>query len=364
MDPSFLEMDMSPPASSHSESPAPSFSQESRTLSAHSRHSSQSSSSVITRWPSPVLRNDESPEQAGSSDEYETFSEYADDRYPILWYGVLLLDPFTAHLRVPAVVSRLIEDLEERHAGTHPPSKRSIRDSNELHMLWEHSTLEDIRLYFQGSGNSLFPGEQPLLHNVSGELIYHHLMRRIDSRFTIQAPAPDVMYGYQEAALRRPDGIPSWVIDDGKATESILFYPFLTVQMQGHGLGSDGCMHRATNECMIASSICVRMLDKLNQRLAVRQRGDTFTIVNSAAFSIAMNGAVARIYVTFAFDETRDHVYKVDSFVLENPSHYRKFHRFIQSIIDWGKNERLREIRDAIEVIESRGPRWYPRYEL
>ncbi|RSL86125.1 hypothetical protein CEP51_002968 [Fusarium floridanum] len=364
MDPSFLEMDMSPPASSHSESPAPSFSQESRTLSAHSRHSSQSSSSVITRWPSPVLRNDESPEQAGSSDEYETFSEYADDRYPILWYGVLLLDPFTAHLRVPAAVSRLIEDLEERHVGTHPPSRRSVRDSNELHMLWEHSTREDIRLYFQGSGISLFPGEQSLLHNVSGELIYHHLMRRIDSRFTIQAPAPDVMYGYQEAALRRPDGIPSWVIDDGKATESILFYPFLTVQMQGHGLGSDGCMHRATNECMIASSICVRMLDKLNQRLAVRQRGDTFTMVNSAAFSIAMNGAVARIYVTFAFDETRDHVYKVDSFVLENPSHYRKFHRFIQSIIDWGKNERLREIRDAIEVIENRGPRWYPRYEL
>ncbi|KAJ4260979.1 hypothetical protein NW757_001369 [Fusarium falciforme] len=172
------------------------------------------------------------------------------------------------------------------------------------------------------------------------------------------------MYGYRETALRHPNGIPSWVIDDGKATESNLFYPFLTVQMQGHGFGSDGCMHKATNECMIASSICVRMLDRLNQRLAVRQRGDTSTMINSAAFSIAMNGAVARIYVTFAFDEMRDHVHKVDSFVLENPSHYRKFHRYIQSIIDWGKNERLREIRDAIEVIESSGPRWYPRYEL
>ncbi|KAJ4315358.1 hypothetical protein N0V84_008434 [Fusarium piperis] len=171
----------------------------------------------------------------------------------------------------------------------------------------------------------------------------------MDDRMSLQAPAPDVMYGYQEAALRRSGGIPSWVIDDGKATESSLFYPFLTVHMQGHGLASDGCMHRATNECMIASSICVRMLDKLNQRLAVRQRGDTCIVVNSAAFSIAMNGAVARIYVTFAFDEERDHVYKVDSFVLENPSHYRKFHRYIQSIIDWGKNERLWEIRDAIE---------------
>lgn len=357
-------MDNSPTELSDLVSPVFSFSQESRTLSAHSCHSSQSSNSVLTRWSSPVLSNDKPLEKGGSSDEHETFSEYADDRYPLLWYGVLLLDPFTAYLRVPNTVSRLLADLGSRHVGSHPPSRRSIRDSNELHMLWEHSTREDIRLYFQGSGISLFPGEQLLLHSVSGELIYHHLMRRMDSRFSIQAPAPDVMYGYREAALHRPNGIPSWVIDDGKATKSNLFYPFLTVQMQGHGFGSDGCMHKATNECMIASSICVRMLDRLNQRLAVRQRGDTSTMINSAAFSIAMNGAVARIYVTFAFDETRDHVYKVDSFVLEDPSHYRKFHRYIQSIIDWGKNERLWEIRDAIEVIESSGPRWYPRYEL
>lgn len=251
-------MDHYSPEWSHLTSPVLSSSQESRTLSAHSLHysqSSSSSSSILTRWPSPVLPDDEALlEQVGSSDERETFSEYADDRYPLLWYGVSLLDPFTAYLRVPAAVSRLIGELENRHAGTHPPSRRSLRDSNELHQLWEHSTRQDILLYFQGSGISLFPGEQPLLQSISGELIYHHLLRRMDSRMSLQAPASDVMYGYREAALRRSGGIPSCVVDDGKATESSLFYPFLTVNIQGHGLGSDGCMHRATNECMIASS--------------------------------------------------------------------------------------------------------------
>lgn len=216
---SLSEMDQSPPAWSDLVSPVISFSQESRTLSIHSYHSSQSSNSILTRWPSPVLPDYESLEKVSSADEHETFSEYADDRYPLLWYGVLLLDPFTAHLRVPDAVSRLIADLENRHAGSHPPPRRSIRDSNELHMLWGHSTRGDIRLYFQGSGISLFPGEQLLLHSVSGEPIYHHLMRRMDSRFSIQAPTPDVMYGYREAALHRPNGIPSWVIEDGKARD-------------------------------------------------------------------------------------------------------------------------------------------------
>ncbi|KAM0432319.1 hypothetical protein ACHAPT_004859 [Fusarium lateritium] len=339
-----------------------SFSQESRTLSIPSCPSTNTSSPILSHRPLPKLPNDESFVETGSSDDHETFSEYADDRYPLLWYGVFLLDPYTASLRIPTSVARLLDELKDRHAGTHPPSIRSIRDSNDLHKLWEHSTREDVRLYFQGPEFPLFPGGHPALLNVSGDLIYHHLMRRMDSQISIQAPVPDVMYGYRETALRRPDGIPSWVIDDGKATESSLFYPFLTVQMQGHGWESGGCMHRATNECMIASSICVRMLDKLNQRLAVRQRGDESTVINSAAFSIAMNGAVARLYVTFAWDETRDHVYKVASFVLEDPSHHRRLHRFIQSIIDWGKNERLQEIRGAIDFIEKHGPRWYPRY--
>jgi hypothetical protein len=189
------------------------------------------------------------------------------------------------------------------------------------------------------------------------------MMRRVDGQTLTEDFAPDVIHGYQEDTLVRAGGIPSWVLDDGEATKASLFYPFLTVQIQDHDLRSEGDMQKAADECMIASSISVRMLDKPNQRLTVCHRGEQFTTVNSAAFSIAMNGAVTRLYVTFAWDETKDYVYNVASFVLADPSHHRKPHRYVRSIIDWGTNERLEEIRDAIEVIETDNPPWYPRYQ-
>ena len=131
--------------------------------------------------------------------------------------------------------------------------------------------------------------------------------------------------------------------------------------MQGHGANSSGCMHKATNECMVASSICVRMIDKLNQRLAERRKDDK--PLNCAVFSIALNGAVARVYVTFAWDESMDHMCKVGSFLLEDPEHHWKLHKLIRSIVEWGYEERRRQIIDAISTIRLKGPRRYPRYE-
>ncbi|RSL55882.1 hypothetical protein CEP54_009133 [Fusarium duplospermum] len=325
---------------------SPTLSEGSRTLSDHSSDSGQSSSPILTRWPSPVFPNNES-----LSDEYETFSEYADDRNPLVWYRVSLRGPYP---EIPGAVSRLINHLENRQKENHPPWSSGTR---------RRFKRKDTSLSFQGPISSLFPGGHPITqHNVDGEVVYHHLMRRANSQTPTEDLAPDVIYGYPEEALHCLGGIPSWVMDDGKAAEASLFYPFLTVQIQDHDLRSDGDIDKVADECMITSSISVRMLDKLNQRLAIRQRGEQSTTVNSAAFSIAMNGSVARLYVTFAWDETRDYVHSVDSFVLADQKHHERFHRYVQNIIDWGKNERLQEIRDAIEVIETHNPPWYPRY--
>ncbi|RMJ19199.1 hypothetical protein CDV36_001112 [Fusarium kuroshium] len=341
----------------------PTLSEGSHTLSDHNSTSSQGSSSILSRCQSPVTSNDKSPQQSCSSAECETFYEYSDARNPLVWYRVSLLDRLASFSGIPDAVAWLIHDLK-RQAEIHPPWRQRMWDSHGLQSLWESSKRRGAHLYLQVPGSSLFPGGDPVTqHNVGDDIIYHFLERNRHSHPPDKELAPDVIYGYREDTLHRLGDIPSWVIDDGKAAEADLFYPFLTIQMQDHGLESGVCLHKATEECMIASSVSVRMLDRLNHRLAACQAGEQFKAVNSVAFSIAMNSAVARLYVTFAWDETRDYVYNFDSLVLEDHKHHEMLYQYIQSIVDWGKSERLQEIRDAIEVVETRGPPWYPRYQ-
>ncbi|KAF4963766.1 hypothetical protein FSARC_8249 [Fusarium sarcochroum] len=298
------------------------------------------------------------------NDEQETFSEFVDDRHKLFLYGVHLLDPFTASLRIPNVVSVLLERFRKNHGGIPESAKQETQDNSDLHKLWEAASWEEVRdnLLFIGPSFGSIDGNYRLNHKGNGEM-YMHLMRDTVDRLFPEAPTPDILYGYSRGSLDQPDTphFPSWIIDEGEATSSDLFYPFLIVKMQGHGAKSSGCMHRATNECMVASSICVRMIDKLNQRLA--ERHGQFEPLNCAVFSIALNGAVARVYVTFAWDENIDHMCKVDSFLLEDPEHHWKLHKLIRSIVAWGNEERRRQIIDAISTIRLKGPRWYPRYE-
>lgn len=97
------------------------------------------------------------------------------------------------------------------------------------------------------------------------------------------------------------------------------------------------------------------MAERLNHQL-IQCRGEQIRLVDSAAFSIAMSGTEARLYVSWQHDELKSYMRKVDNVLLQNPDHYLKFPRCVLNVIDWGKDVRLEDIRDSLDILleESR----------
>ncbi|KAM0313922.1 hypothetical protein ACHAPQ_011943, partial [Fusarium lateritium] len=126
---------------------------------------------------------------------------------------------------------------------------------------------------------------------------------------------------------------PTWLVDEAKAATN-LYYPFLVVKMQGQETNSVGDFHEAINDCMVASSICVGMIDKLNERLFAIYNGKVPERLNDAVFGIVANGGVARVYVTYAWGKNVEHTLKVASFLLEDPEHHLKFYKLVRNIIE------------------------------
>lgn len=69
-----------------------------------------------------------------------------------------------------------------------------------------------------------------------------------------------------------------------------------------------------------------------------------------------MSGTEARLYVSWKHSELDYYIRNVDSFCLQTPKDYVKFRKYVLNIIDWGKNNRLKEIRDSLDNLleESR----------
>ena len=75
-------------------------------------------------------------------------------------------------------------------------------------------------------------------------------------------------------------------------------------------------MWAATNQCLGGSASCVNIAERLNRQLRQCKCNEIQTI-NSAAFSIAMNGTEAQLYVSWKHDENY-YTQKVDSFLLQS----------------------------------------------
>jgi len=64
-----------------------------------------------------------------------------------------------------------------------------------------------------------------------------------------------------------------------------------------------------------------------------------------------MNGTEARLYVSWKHNELRYYTRKVDSFLLQKPKDYVEFRKHVLNIIDWGKDERLKEIQKSLDSL-------------
>ncbi|EDN90993.1 hypothetical protein SS1G_00393 [Sclerotinia sclerotiorum 1980 UF-70] len=106
----------------------------------------------------------------------------------------------------------------------------------------------------------------------------------------------------------------------------------------------------ATNQCVGASASCVNIAEKLNQQLRQCQN-ENITLLDTTAFSIAMSGTEARLYVSWKHNELDYYVQKLNSYLLQNPKDYIEFRKHVLNIIDWGKDKRLKEIQRSLDFL-------------
>ncbi|CAK7233464.1 hypothetical protein SCUCBS95973_008603 [Sporothrix curviconia] len=181
-----------------------------------------------------------------------------------------------------------------------------------------------------------------------------HAVPNAGPQLKISNPIPDMMYGYSRQYAfpeQQTQFISMGNLMDGTANTQSLMYPFLVVEFKGNG----GDLWVATNQCLGGSASCVNIAERLNRQLE-KSKSSKITSVDSTAFSIAMNGTEARLYVSWKHSDLDYYTQKVDSFLLQKPQDYIEFRKHVKNIIDWGKDKRLKEIRESLDALleESR----------
>ena len=234
-----------------------------------------------------------------------------------------------------------------------------------LDQIWQDMGLENLEMgtgepdvedYFRGK---IFakPAPQDSLKRIDKNPMAKQVVPDVGSKLKVSTPVPDMLYGYNRLgafthghqAQFRSMG------NEMAANSQDLIYPFFVIEFKADGPGGSGSLWVATNQCLGGSASCVNIAERLNRQLRYCESKKVQPIC-SATFSIAMNGTEARLYVSWKHDELNYYMAKVDSFLLQNPEHYLKFRKCVRNIIDWGKDERLEEIRDSLDSLleESR----------
>lgn len=94
------------------------------------------------------------------------------------------------------------------------------------------------------------------------------------------------------------------------------------------------------------------MVEHLNRQLK-QCNNKRIKPINRAAISIATDGVDARLYVSWKHDELNYYMAKVKCFRIQEPEQYMSFCKYIQNILDRGRGKRLKEIRNALDILHG-----------
>lgn len=265
------------------------------------------------------------------------------------------------NLPLPKHVASVVEHVRARPRDSPEPTDEELLNDKHRWALLEDNRKEgDVISYYK---SRVFPTEndpQEVLRITDSTA-----MRRQAVPFAggtagpFCVPAPDLLYGYhRDTAFPNPghqmlidSTNQEMAADNNFGSSDALLYPFFLVEFKG----SDGNMWVATNQCLGGTSTCVNIAESLNRRLfEASQKKDgivTTETIDSSAFSVAMNGQDARIYVSWKQDELYYYTSHVECFALSRPDHYRDFRRMVRNIVDWGRNDRLKSIKRGMDQL-------------
>jgi len=254
----------------------------------------------------------------------------------------------------PEDIAGLVDDV--RNDRDSPgPSPDQLKQNTRLEHLEMGAGEPDVERYFHAH---VFPDPEPTdsLQRTDKNPMAKHVVPDVGSKLKVSTPKPDILYGYnsigafpQQQAQLRSMG------NEMVANSHDLTYPFFVIEFKADGPGGFGSLWVATNQCLGASASCVNVAERLNRQLG-QCKSDKVQPIDGAAFSIAMSGTEARLYISWKHNELDYYMQKVKSFLLQEPEQYVEFRKYVRNIIDWGKDKRLKQIQESLDNLleESR----------
>ncbi|MCJ1429574.1 hypothetical protein MMC29_007489 [Sticta canariensis] len=254
----------------------------------------------------------------------------------------------------PKHITDLVDYVRSDRASPGPPADHEWEDED-LEGLEMGAPEGTVQTYFQ---NQIFPRPTGGLTRIEKLPMARHAVPNVSSEYKLSYPVPDLLYGYnrnrafpqQQVQLRSMN-------EEVVANTQGMLYPFFFIEFTGDGPSGAGSLWVATNQCLGGSASCVHMAERLNDRIRQCKRSEVRPI-DSAAFSIAMSGTEARLYISWKHDELEYYMREVRSFLLQDSDHYLEFRKYVRNIIDWGRDKRLKEIQASLDnLLEESGRR-------
>jgi hypothetical protein len=253
----------------------------------------------------------------------------------------------SSRLQFPQHIAGLLDEVRKDRDSPGPSSDQVCQDDR-LEALEMGAGEPDVEKYFR---TYVFPDPEPtdILKRTDRNPMAKHTIPNVGSKLKVSPPAPDMLYGYDSiGAFPQQQAQLISMGNEMVANTQDLIYPFFVIEFKADGPGGSGSMWVATNQCLGGSTSCVNVAERLNRRL--RQcKSDEVRPIDSAAFSIAMNGTEARLYISWKHNELDYYMRKVKSFLLQEPEQYVEFRKYVRNIIDWGKDKRLAQIRKSLD---------------
>ena len=260
------------------------------------------------------------------------------------------------HIYVRSTLQELPEEIDKlvkqmgQDCGSLGPSLDQIKDDAKLYDLQTGSGKQDVKQYFY---SRIFydpkSDKSDLLQRSARRLMSKKVVPQADSTHEISTPVPDLLYGYDHDRVFT-EKHNAYLFNHGfeRIVNTVgLSFPFFAIKFKGDGPGSRESMWVATNQCIGASTSCVNIAKCFSDQLS-QCKSDSIQPINSAAFSIAMNGSETRLYVSWKHDKKVYYMQQFETFSLQTPNHFSKFHKYVQNILDWGRDKRLKDIQQPL----------------
>ncbi|KAI1106983.1 hypothetical protein F4804DRAFT_256427 [Jackrogersella minutella] len=254
----------------------------------------------------------------------------------------------------PSQIAELVNHVR-RDRNSPGPSTEEVWEDADLNELWMGAGEPKVENYFR---DKIFPKSHSgdVLDRSDRQPMARHAVPNAGSKLKVSTPVPDMLYGYnrQGAFPKQQAQLISMGTEMAANTQDLL-YPFFVIEFKGEGPSGAGNLWVATNQCLGGAASCVNIAERLNHQLE-QCISDEVRSINSAAFSIAMSGTEARLYISWKQDELQYYMANIESFLLQRPDHYLEFRKYVRNIIDWGKDKRLAEVRSSLDILleESR----------